>query len=292
VPGIDLGQYTTTLLDRLANPKMADGLQRLCRRGSTKVPSYLLPSLAEAVKRHRPHSLLTLALAGWSRYLWGTDCAGDGIEIEDARRDELHSLVAGADSREIPLERSIFGELGEDETFAERLDETLRVLEECGPVVPPSAWCAAAATERAWHEPRAIFGCSGAADRGPEVSAERGQHLADAASANRGVEGTVGRDEAILLGQMPEDQLIGDEAAQIMVIGASPIAVACRIEPFRASWARMTGSTNLEMRSDASTASRSSVSLTAALAKRSAPPRRTPRVAWAGRRVSCQPPRR
>jgi mannitol 2-dehydrogenase len=134
VPGIDLEEYKATLLERLANPKMADGLQRLCRRGSTKIPSYLLPSLSDAVDRQRPHALLTLALAGWLRYLRGTDCAGEKIEIEDARRDELSALVAvESDPRQILREHSIFGELGEDEAFAERLEQTLRRLEEHGP---------------------------------------------------------------------------------------------------------------------------------------------------------------
>jgi fructuronate reductase/mannitol 2-dehydrogenase len=136
VPGIDLDEYKTTLLERLANPKMGDELTRLCRRGSTKIPSYLLPSLTDAVTNQRPHTLLTLGVAGWLRYLRGTDCAGETIEIEDARRDELAPLVAsGTDPRPILRERSIFGELGEDETFAEGLEETLRRLEEHGPRV-------------------------------------------------------------------------------------------------------------------------------------------------------------
>jgi mannitol 2-dehydrogenase len=38
--------YKTSLLRRLANAQMADQLSWLCRRGSTKMPSYLLPSSA------------------------------------------------------------------------------------------------------------------------------------------------------------------------------------------------------------------------------------------------------
>jgi fructuronate reductase/mannitol 2-dehydrogenase len=134
VPGVDLDEYKATLLERLANPKMGDDLRRLCRRGSSKIPSYLLPTVCEAIARERPHALLTVALAGWLRYLRGTDCAGEPLEIEDARRDELAPLLgSGSDPRAILRERSIFGELGEDEAFAGRLQDTLQRLVEDGP---------------------------------------------------------------------------------------------------------------------------------------------------------------
>lgn len=133
VPGVDLDAYKVTLLERLRNPKMGDELQRLCRRGSTKVPSYLLPSLHEAVARRRPHALLTLAVAGWLRYLRGTDCTGAAIEVEDARRDELAPLVAGVDPRAILGDRSIFAELGENDAFAKCLERTTRRLDALGP---------------------------------------------------------------------------------------------------------------------------------------------------------------
>jgi mannitol 2-dehydrogenase len=133
VPGIDLDDYKATLLDRLANPKMGDELRRLARRGSTKVPSYLLPSLGDAVARRRPHALLTLALAAWLRYLRGSDCDGNEIEIEDARSDELRALVAGDDARRILRDRSIFNGLGNDERFAGCLAEMQRRLEDEGP---------------------------------------------------------------------------------------------------------------------------------------------------------------
>ena len=46
--GIDLADYKRALLQRFANPAIADGLPRLCRRGSSKMPHHLLPSLQEA----------------------------------------------------------------------------------------------------------------------------------------------------------------------------------------------------------------------------------------------------
>jgi mannitol-1-phosphate/altronate dehydrogenase len=134
VPGIDLGHYTRLLLQRFANPKITDALQRLARRGSTKVPAYLLPSLLDARRAGRPHDLLTLALAGWIRYLRGTGFDGEPIEIEDAHKAALERLArdGGNDPRPLLGERWIFGALSDDEDFAVRLSGTLQALDRDG----------------------------------------------------------------------------------------------------------------------------------------------------------------
>src|SRR3954465_8994562 len=49
VPGVDLAAYQRTVLERFANPRISDQLTRLCGRGSTKMPAYLLPSLMGAM---------------------------------------------------------------------------------------------------------------------------------------------------------------------------------------------------------------------------------------------------
>ena len=63
VPGVDMDASQRTLLERFANPRISDQLTRLCGRGSTKMPAYLLPSLTEARRLGRPAALLTLAVA-------------------------------------------------------------------------------------------------------------------------------------------------------------------------------------------------------------------------------------
>jgi mannitol-1-phosphate/altronate dehydrogenase len=135
VPGIDLAAYKHTLVQRFANPKIGDQLSRLCGRGSTKVPNYLLPSIVEALEHHRPHELLTLAVAGWFRYLRGVDYAGKEIEIKDSMRDRLHELAVagGADPRPLLGERAVFGDLGESPTFVASLERAVRELDRHGP---------------------------------------------------------------------------------------------------------------------------------------------------------------
>jgi mannitol-1-phosphate/altronate dehydrogenase len=135
VLGLDVAEYRQTLLDRFGNPRVGDRLRRLCGRGSTKMPAYLLPSLQEAVEAGLPHEALTLALAAWVRYLTGVDCEGRSIEVEDARWEELRPLAraAAADPRPLLEVRDVFGALADDEAFVGRLTDAIRLLDACGP---------------------------------------------------------------------------------------------------------------------------------------------------------------
>jgi mannitol 2-dehydrogenase len=141
VLGLDVDHYRETLLERFGNPRIGDRLQRLCARGSTKMPAYLLPSLQEAVERGRPHGALTLALAAWIRYLTGVDFEGRPIEVEDAKWRDLRPLARLAPVDALPLleRRDIFGPLAEDALFVERLTETVRALDARGPLAATAA---------------------------------------------------------------------------------------------------------------------------------------------------------
>ncbi len=128
--GIDLTDYKATLLQRFANPAIADRLSRLCRRGSTKLPQHLLPSLRQALAEGRPHALLTLAVAAWVRYLQRSDAAGRPLPVEDDRGPHLQALAlaGGTDPRPLLTEVSVFGDLGTVPGFAAELEAALDAL--------------------------------------------------------------------------------------------------------------------------------------------------------------------
>jgi fructuronate reductase/mannitol 2-dehydrogenase len=132
--GIDLAAYKRTLLERFANPAIADQLSRLCRRGSTKMPQHLLPSLHEALAQGRPHRLLTLAVAAWFRYLRGTDELGRPLVVEDPHADTLtaRAPAAGGDPRPLLELREIFGDLADHPTFAAELSAAIADLDHGG----------------------------------------------------------------------------------------------------------------------------------------------------------------
>jgi len=132
--GIDLADYQQSLLRRFADPAIADQLGRLCRRGSSKFPLYLLPSLRTALAEGRPSELLTLAVAGWVRYLHGVDLQGREIVLADDRAEELRSLAraGGTDPRPLLALRPVFGDLGDDPAFVTALGRALRDIEAHG----------------------------------------------------------------------------------------------------------------------------------------------------------------
>jgi len=134
VPGIDLTGYKATLLVRFDNPAIKDQITRLCLNGSGKFPQYLLPSLQKALRSGRPHRLLTLALAGWLRYLTGIDEQGQPYLIDDPRARELQDTATqgGADPRPLLALTDLFGDLGQSEDFVRQLTTVLQELDQNG----------------------------------------------------------------------------------------------------------------------------------------------------------------
>jgi fructuronate reductase/mannitol 2-dehydrogenase len=130
VPGIDLEAYQCTLIERFSNPKIADQLARICLDGSAKVPKFLLPALHDALAAGRLHRCLTLALAGWLRYLGGVDDQGEKIVLQDARAAELQALASEGrdDPRPLLGLRDLFGDLADREAFVLELESTMRDL--------------------------------------------------------------------------------------------------------------------------------------------------------------------
>lgn len=135
VPGVDLEDYRRSLVRRFSNPKMGDQLGRLGRRGSTKMPDYVFPSVSAAIEAGRPHQLLLLAVAGWMRFLRGYDYAGNDVPVSGPLSERLVELAReGLTEPEALLtERSVFGGLGDDAGFVAGVEVALRALEEQGP---------------------------------------------------------------------------------------------------------------------------------------------------------------
>jgi mannitol 2-dehydrogenase len=130
VPGVDLAEYKRSLLERFANPEIRDKLSRLCFDGSARMPKFLLPSLKEALNGGTPRRLLTLATAGWCRYLLGVDEQGEAIPIEDQLAEQLQQRAAEGreDPRPLLRMRQLFGDLEQHEAFVASLREALHLL--------------------------------------------------------------------------------------------------------------------------------------------------------------------
>jgi mannitol-1-phosphate/altronate dehydrogenase len=130
VPGIDLTEYRATLIERFANPKIRDQVLRLCYDASNRMPKFLLPSIHEALASGRPYRLLTLAVAGWFRFLTGTDEQGAPIPLEDMLAGTLQPLALQGrdDPRPVLGLHQLFGDLDQHPAFVAELGAALRML--------------------------------------------------------------------------------------------------------------------------------------------------------------------
>jgi len=134
VPGVDLAAYRASLCERFANPAIGDALARLCRSGSTKVPTHVLSSIRQARRAGRAHPLLTLAVAGFCRHARGTDEHGRTVTLDDplAAVLQARARAGGVDPRPLLALEGVFGDLGADAAFGRELATALEGIERLG----------------------------------------------------------------------------------------------------------------------------------------------------------------
>lgn len=105
VSGIDLDDYATTIVERFANPQVADSLARLSDQSSTLIATYVLPVLRDLVAAGRPAPVCTAAVACWARFLEGVGEDGQLYPVSDGRREDLQARAARHDSDPLAVVR-------------------------------------------------------------------------------------------------------------------------------------------------------------------------------------------
>jgi mannitol 2-dehydrogenase len=135
VPGIDIGAYKQTLVERFSNPAISDQVQRLAMDGSAKIRNSIVPPLEHQLTTGGSIRWIAFALAAWYRYLYGTDEAGALIEVTDPMRDELTARARSAPDDPTPLlsVRQIFGDrVGANDRVAASVKESLDAIRTLG----------------------------------------------------------------------------------------------------------------------------------------------------------------
>lgn len=134
VPGIDLTAYKDKLIERFANPAIGDQVQRLAEDGSTKIPNAILPCIANQITDGASIKYAALALAGWFRYLQGTDESLNPIEIKDPNLDRLQSAVKATpgDATYVLGLEDVFGSLGANPRLISEVNAALKSLDAKG----------------------------------------------------------------------------------------------------------------------------------------------------------------
>jgi mannitol 2-dehydrogenase len=119
VPGVDLEDYKRTILRRLSSAAVADTVTRLCAQTSALIPKYVLPvihaGLAAGGEVHRAAAVV----ASWARFAEGLDDHGRPIPLVDRQAERVRANASrlGEDPLAFIADRSIFGDLVDDERF-------------------------------------------------------------------------------------------------------------------------------------------------------------------------------
>ncbi len=115
-PDTDLLAYVAALAARFANPAIRHRTWQIAMDGSQKLPQRLLGTIRERLARDLPLPCLALVIAGWIRYVGGTDERGEPIDVRDPLAEQLRGVQADwpedpeARVRAVLGLRPIFGE--------------------------------------------------------------------------------------------------------------------------------------------------------------------------------------
>jgi fructuronate reductase len=134
-PGTDVAAYQRDLMARFSNPALPHRTQQIAMDGSQKLPQRLLATVRDNLAAGRSIDLLTLAVAGWMRYISGVDEAGQDISVSDPMAGEFARLASAqrgnppALAHEFLGLRAVFGDdLPADPRFAGKVAGWLLAL--------------------------------------------------------------------------------------------------------------------------------------------------------------------
>lgn len=113
-----LADYRAELLARYGNPALRHKLQQIAMDGSQKLPQRLLGTVRDRLAAGAPCDRLCFAVAGWLRYLSGSDEAGNRYPISDPLAEILHAAAIAGDApsdaavqvRALLAIRAVFGD--------------------------------------------------------------------------------------------------------------------------------------------------------------------------------------
>jgi fructuronate reductase len=136
--GTNLAGYSVSLLQRFSNPALHHRTWQIAMDGSQKLPQRLLATMQDRLRLGLPIKTHALAVAGWMRYVTGTDEQGRTIDVRDPLAAKLKAI---ADSTGPVADRlapallevdSIFGALGADPRMHSAVTEALTRLYKLG----------------------------------------------------------------------------------------------------------------------------------------------------------------
>lgn len=90
----DLVAYADNLIDRFTNPSLKHQTWQIAMDGGQKLPQRLLDPVAQHVADGSDYRHLALGVAGWMRYVSGTDEQGNKIDVRDPQAETFAAIYA------------------------------------------------------------------------------------------------------------------------------------------------------------------------------------------------------
>ncbi len=134
VPGIDLHDYSCTLLERFANPGVRDTVSRLCAYSSDRIPKWLLPVIQDNLASDGSVRLAAATVASWARYAEGVDEWGNPFEVVDQLADSLVPIARSQHENPTAFIEitAVFGDLAQQPRFVQAYSWALDSLQRKG----------------------------------------------------------------------------------------------------------------------------------------------------------------
>lgn len=137
ITGVDLTAYADSLITRFSNPALRHRTWQIAMDSSQKLPQRLLEGIRVHLAQGTEWPLLALGVAGWMRYVSGTDDAGQEIDIRDPLAEKIRAIVAASGNdervRALLTLSEIFGaDLAHNATFVAHLQRAWNLLAQKG----------------------------------------------------------------------------------------------------------------------------------------------------------------
>ena len=144
VPNMTPADYTNLIKRRFSNPTVIDTTRRVAFDGSSRHPGFLLPTIRDGIKSGTPIEGLALVEALWARMCAGTREDGSSIQPNDPHWTSLNKIACAAKDRPLSWleQRSIYGNLVEDQKFSSAFSHQLQKLWSSGSIATIKAYSA------------------------------------------------------------------------------------------------------------------------------------------------------
>lgn len=100
ITNVDLTAYADSLLNRFANPALQHRTWQIAMDGSQKLPQRMLDGIRMHLERNTAWPLLALGVAGWMRYVSGTDEQGNAIDVRDPLSEKFNAIAEASSDAE------------------------------------------------------------------------------------------------------------------------------------------------------------------------------------------------